>query len=462
MRRLASRTPVTAQLRSAAARARAYDGGMPSDLRITSSLMDATLLDLPWDLPLDEWTEDDVVQLPKGISRHLVRVARLSGRVVAIKETTTEMAEREYAILRTLQRLDVPCVEPLAIIDDRTGRDGERLPAALVTRHLRFSLPYRALYSSSMKESTAERLVDALAGLLVRLHLVGFYWGDVSLSNTLFRRDAGAFAAYLVDAETGELALRGLSDGRRTDDLEVARVNIAGELLDLAAGDRLDPSIDPVAVAGHIVEQYTSLWHELHSGQVVPADERWRIRERIERLNALGYDIGELSITTTEGGAKVAIRPKVVDPGHHHRRLQSLTGIDAEENQARRMLNDLDEYVATQHDLRPGVGDDVLAIEWYERVFARVVAAVPIELRGKLEGPEVFHEVLEHRWFLSEQLQREVTLKEAPASYIHTQLAHRRDEAALLGVPTTMTLPLVTPQALPSDGDDEPDWRDRV
>ena len=41
--------------------------------------------------------------------------------------------------------------------------------------------------------------------LLVRLHLVGFWWGDVSLSNTLFRRDAGAFAAYLVDAETGEL-----------------------------------------------------------------------------------------------------------------------------------------------------------------------------------------------------------------------------------------------------------------
>ena len=36
--------------------------------------------------------------------------------------------------------------------------------------------------------------------LLVRLHLVGFYWGDVSLSNTLFRRDADAYAAYVVDA----------------------------------------------------------------------------------------------------------------------------------------------------------------------------------------------------------------------------------------------------------------------
>ncbi|WP_347754355.1 DUF4032 domain-containing protein [Agrococcus sp. ProA11] len=434
---------------------------MPSDLRITSSLMDATLLDLPWHLPLDEWTEDDVVQLPKGISRHLVRFARVSGRVVAIKETTAEMANREYAMLRQLQRLEVPCVEPLAVIAERTSEDGEPLAAVLITRHLRFSLPYRALYSAAMQAATAQRLVDALAGLLVRLHLVGFYWGDVSLSNTLFRRDAGSFAAYLVDAETGTIEPNGLSDGRRDDDLEVARVNIAGELLDLAAGGRLDDAIDPVAVAGSIVQQYNSLWHELHSDQVVPASERYRIRDRIERLNALGFDIGELAISTTDGGTKVAIQPKVVDPGHHHRRLQSLTGIDAQENQARRLLNDLDEYVAVQHHLRPTVGEDALANEWFERVFSRVVAAVPIELRGKLEGPQVFHEVLEHRWFLSEQRQREVTTQEATESYIETQLAFRRDEAALLDVPVTVTMPIVTP-AEPDDDEDEADWRDLV
>jgi hypothetical protein len=434
---------------------------MRSDLRITSAVMDATLLDLPWDLPLDEWSEAEVVQLPKGISRHLVRFARLGGRVVAIKETTAEMATREYGMLRTLQRLDVPCVEPLAVIADRTDDEGNPLAAALVTRHLRFSLPYRALYSSSLKAPTAQRLVDALAGLLVRLHLVGFYWGDVSLSNTLFRRDAGAFAAYLVDAETGTLERDGLSDGRREDDLEIARVNIAGELLDLAAGDRLDATIDPVAVAGSIVDQYRSLWHELHSDEIIPGDERWRISARIERLNQLGYDIGELAIRTGDGGTTVRIQPKVVDPGHHHRRLQSLTGIDAQENQARRLLNDLDQYVATQHDLRPKVGDEALANEWFEQVFAPVVESVPLELRGKLEAPEVFHEVLEHRWFLSESEQREVPLAEAVQSYIATQLAFRRDEAALLDVPITMTMPIVTLQDMLDDGD-ELDWRDRV
>jgi len=437
---------------------------MRSDLRITSAVMDATLLDLPWELPLEEWTADDVVQLPKGISRHLVRFARLGGRVVAIKETTEEMATREYGMLRRLQRLDVPCVEPLAVISGRTGVDGEELDAVLVTRHLRFSLPYRALYSTSMKRDTAQRLVDALAALLVRLHLIGFYWGDVSLSNTLFRRDAGAFAAYLVDAETGTLLPNGLSTGRREDDLEVARVNIAGELLDLAAGGRLDESIDPVAVADSIVEQYRSLWHELTDDEVIDASERWRIGARIERLNALGYDIEELAIRTGDGGTTVRIQPKVVDPGHHHRRLQGLTGIDAEENQARRMLNDLDQYVAVQHDLRPNVGDEALANEWFEQVFSPIVESVPLELRGKLEGPEVFHEVLEHRWYLSEQRQCEVPLEEAAASYIATQLSHRRDEAALLGVPVTTAIPIVPIEtgAILLDEDDDADWRDRI
>lgn len=438
---------------------------MRSDLRITSAVMDATLLDLPWERPLEEWSDDDVVQLPKGISRHLVRFARLGGRVVAIKETVEEMASREYGMLRRLQRLDVPCVEPLAVIAGRTGVDGEELNAVLVTRHLRFSLPYRALYSTAMRPETAQRLVDALAGLLVRLHLVGFYWGDVSLSNTLFRRDAGAFAAYLVDAETGTLEPTGLSDGRREDDLEVARINIAGELLDLAAGDRLDESIDPVLVAASIVEQYHSLWHELTSDEVIDVSERWRITARIERLNALGYDIEELSIRTGDGGTTVRIQPKVVDPGHHHRRLQGLTGIDAEENQARRMLNDLDQYVAVQHDQRPTVGDEALANEWLERVFSPIVQSVPAELRGKLEGPEIFHEVLEHRWYLSEQRQCEVPLEDAAASYIDTQLSHRRDEAALLGVPVTTAIPIVPPQTgaiLLDDEDDDANWRDRI
>ena len=296
---------------------------MSGSLNITSATVDPALLDLPWNLPLDVWPDSVIAALPKGISRHLVRFVHLSGYVIAIKETSSELARREYDMLRTLQKLDVPCVDPVAVITNRTDVDGNELNSVLVTRHLKFSLPYRALYSQKLRPDTATRLVDALAVLLVRLHIIGFFWGDVSLSNTLFRRDAGAFAAYLVDAETGQL-YNGLSNGQRENDLEIARVNIAGELLDLAAGGRLDEEADPVEVSNGIVAAYRSLWIELTGSESFSSSERWRINERVERLNELGFDIEELAIKTDDTGSQVRIQPKVVDAGHHSRRRLEL------------------------------------------------------------------------------------------------------------------------------------------
>ncbi len=421
-------------------------------LNITSAIADPTLLDLPWNLPLEIWPEDFIATLPKGISRHLVRFAHLSGYVVAIKETSEDLARREYELLRSLQKMDVPCVEPVAVITGRTSDEAEPLESVLVTRHLKFSLPYRALYSQALRPDTATRLVDALAVLLVRLHIAGFFWGDVSLSNTLFRRDAGAFAAYLVDAETGNL-YDSLSDGQREHDLEIARINIAGELLDLAAGGRLDDATDPLEVSTGIIAAYRTLWAELTGTESFDSTERWRIAERVERLNDLGFDIEELAIKTDADGSRVRIQPKVVDAGHHQRRLLRLTGLDAQENQARRLLNDLDAYTATYASNEPD--EELAAHEWLTTVFEPVIRAIPRELKGKLEPAEVFHQMLEHRWFLSQNDARDVPLAEAVNSYIDTVLRHRRDEATVIDPPTgAFTLPIAI-----IDADD---WRDRV
>jgi hypothetical protein len=435
---------------------------MSDSLNITSATADPALLDLPWALPLDEWPDDAIATLPKGISRHLVRFAHLSGYVIAIKETSGEMARGEYEMLRTLQRMDIPCVDPLAVITNRHDVDGSLLNPVLVTRHLKFSLPYRALYSQTLRPETATRLVDALALLLVRLHVIGFYWGDVSLSNTLFRRDAGAFAAYLVDAETGKLYPGGLSNGQRENDLEVARVNIAGELLDLEAGGRLDDNLDAVDVSNGIVAKYRSLWTELTGSETFDSSERWRINDRVERLNDLGFDIEELAIKTTEGGTQVRIQPKVVDAGHHSRRLLRLTGLDVEENQARRLLNDLDAY-----RLRTGqidADEEMVAHEWAARVFEPVVRSIPREMRGRLEPAEVFHQLLEHRWYQSQQEGRDVPIAEALTSYINDVLRHRRDERTVIA-PATESIRLPDDEL---DGDDETeddeleDWRAKV
>ena len=151
-----------------------------------------------------------------------MRFVRLDDRVLAVKETNPRIAKYEFKLLRKLQRLGAPCVMPLAVVTGREDASGAPLEAALVTAHLQFSLPYRALFSQSLRAETVVRFVDALAVLLVRLHLLGFYWGDVSLSNALFRRDAAEFTAYLVDAETGELHDT-LSDGQRVNDLDLAQ-----------------------------------------------------------------------------------------------------------------------------------------------------------------------------------------------------------------------------------------------
>ncbi len=436
---------------------------MSESLSITATAVDPGLLALPWSTPLADWSSSDIVYLPKGISRHLVRFATLSGRVIAVKETTGEMARREYDMLGNLARLDVPCVERFAVIDGRRDASGDPLPAALVTAHLKFSLPYRALFTQVLRPDTASRLVDALAVLLVRLHNVGFFWGDVSLSNTLFRRDAGAFAAYLVDAETGELHDRGLTRGQREHDLDIARTNIAGEIMDLEAGGRLEGGVNALEVADGIVSSYYSLWSALTDQETFSVDESWRITERVPRLKTLGFDIGEMSIQTATDGTRVSIQPKVVDAGHHQRRLLRLTGLDVEENQARRLLNDLDEFRARIS--RIGSDEEMVAHEWLTRVFEPVVKAIPFDLRSKLEPAEVFHQVLEHRWYMSQSRGKAAPLAEVLTSYIDDVLRHRRDEATVMGPPTeTVSIPVVRSGSAASvdDDADDIDWRDLV
>jgi hypothetical protein len=402
-------------------------------LELTAARPDPALLDLPWRVPLEEWPEDLLAALPRGISRHVVRFVRLSGRVLAVKEIKVDLARREYEMLRNLRRLDMPAVEPFAVVSGRVDADGNPLDACLITRHLQFSLPYRALYSQSLRKGTATRLIDALAVLLVRLHLAGFWWGDVSLSNTLFRRDAGAFAAYLVDAETGELRDR-LSNGQREHDLDIARVNIAGELMDLDAGGLLQEERDPVDVSERIVTRYRELWDELTGSQVIDDSERWRVDDRIRRLNALGFDVDELEITTDIDGASIRIQPKVVDSGHHSRRLLRLTGLDVRENQARRLLNDLGLYTAATG--RQGDDEEIVAHDWLTSVYEPVTRQVPRELFAKLEPAEVFHEVLEHRWYLAERAQHDIPLQEALTDYLAQVLPSKPDEVAVLGVDT--------------------------
>ncbi|MFI6507028.1 DUF4032 domain-containing protein [Streptosporangium sp. NPDC050855] len=398
-------------------------------LQLTGAPSDPDLIRLPWDVPLENWPEHRLVSLPRGISRHVVRFTRLSGKVYAIKEISEYYAKREYRLLWDLSRMDTPSVEPVAVVTGRADASGEPLDSALITQHLQFSLPYRAVMSGTVRPETLNRLLDALAVLLVRLHISGFYWGDCSLSNILFRRDAGSFAAYLVDAETGELHPM-ISEGQRLYDIEVAHTNIFGEMLDLEAGGLLHPTIDPERVADSICERYHRLWGELTSDDIIEEVDWHMIDQRIRRLNSLGFDVAEMMVRRKAGTGRLIVRPKVVDAGHHQRRLLRLTGLDVEENQARRLLNDLDSFrvsVGLRHE-----DEAIVAHRWLAEVFQPTVEAVPQELRGKLEPAQFFHEVLDHRWYMSEEAGADVGLPAAVDSYVKNILVFKPDEKALI------------------------------
>jgi hypothetical protein len=380
------------------------------------------LIALPFDVPLADWPDELIVYVPRGISRHLVRFVEVGGEVFAVKEATDRFVLREHNLLRALAEHSVPVVEAYGTVVERRSDDGEDLGGLLITRHLQFSQPYRSLFTGRSLPGLRIRLLDALVGLFVRLHLAGFYWGDCSLSNTLFRRDAGALAAYLVDAETGEMHTR-LSDGQRSYDIDIATENIAGEMFDLQAAGHLDESFDVPEAVKALRPRYESLWLELTDDIVVPRDENYRINEKLRRLNELGFDVSEMTIKTEPQGLRLHVDTQVVEAGHHQRRLFELTGLRVQENQARALLGDLARFKAKwESGTGTPVPDDAAARRWLDQKFYGTVSLVPPDLRVKLPDAELYHEINEHRWLLSEQRGHDVGRAAAVASYVGTVL----------------------------------------
>ena len=254
--------------------------GQPSDF-----------LHLPWDVPLEDWPEHRLVQMPRGISRHVVRFVVVDGVYYALKELPSRLAQREYRLLHALAQRSVPAVIPAGLVRGR----GDDLDAVLITRHLEFSRPYRLVLAQRPSQERWDALLDALAQLLVRLHLAGFFWGDCSLSNVLFRRDAGALCAYLVDAETAAMH-DVLSDGQRRHDLEIAEEHLLGEICDLAAQAEEEPGERELAIGRDVAERYDALWQELTGDEDIDPSDARRVDARIRRLNELGFDVGEIEL----------------------------------------------------------------------------------------------------------------------------------------------------------------------
>jgi hypothetical protein len=388
----------------------------------------AAVSGLPWNQPLEDWPEDPALAEKRGISRHIVRLIRVTdepdSEIYAVKETVSEFANREYSALRELRRLQAPSVDPIAVVEGRKDINGEELPCVLATRFLPYSLPYRVLLSSALSPHDILNMANALALLLVRLHLLGFWWGDCSLSNTLFRRDAEGFAAYLVDAETGEFQ-KTLSDGQREHDLEIAHFNVAAELEDLALSGVLYPGMDPVRASDTVMKRYRRLWAALRDPQSLDPTDRRAVERAMRQLHDLGFAVEEVSIAIDGENKVLKFQPKLVAAGYHTNRLRELMGLETEELQAKRILASFDRYRARESNQSTNVNE--VAFKWLNEIFNPIVNSVPAEHLGRVEPAQLFHEVLEHRWYLSEAAGHDVGLDLACKTYISEVLPYRRD-----------------------------------
>ena len=377
----------------------------------------AGLLDLPWEVPLEKWddTGHRFRELPVGPSRHLVRFLVHGGLVYALKELPEAVAQREFDVLRHLEEARLPGVRAvgLAVRPDRSD-------AILVTEYLRHSMQYRRLLMRLREVSTdyRDRLLDAMALLLVDLHRGGVYWGDCSLANTLFRRDGNRIQAYLVDAETSEVH-PGLSDGQRRFDLDILVENVAFGLADLAAYQGRPEDVDAAIESAESVRtRYHAVWQELYDQpDLIPGDRR-AIRARLRRLNDLGFSV-DLEVDPVGPAGTVRLRTSVTTRRYHANELERRTRLRTLEGQARILLNDLAEYHAWLEffERRP-IAPEEAADRWLREVYRPTQARIAAFVGPDRDLVQTYCDVLEHKWLLSERAARDVGLDAAILSYV--------------------------------------------
>jgi hypothetical protein len=402
-----------------------------ADLSIRLRRATPGLLSLPWLDPLATWSPEvaEFRELPVGPSRHTVRFVQADGVLYALKELPTRIARKEYQVLRDLEARMLPAVQVVGRVEQPAGGN-----SILVTEFLSRSWQYRRLFQRLPRlDKHRERLLDAMAILLVDLHRAGVFWGDCSLANTLFKRDGQALQAFLVDAETSEVH-PSLTPGQRQLDLEILVDNVTGDLLDLAVamGDDSDAIDEHLAAASSVAGRYRQLWDELTSREIFGLDERYKVAGRVRRLNELGFAVDELELEPVgEDACHLRLKVAVANRRFHVEQLRRLTGLEVGEGQATVLLNDLRAFQARLEREEPvAAGDALIGERWLATCLRPGAARATVALGGGADPIQAYCDLLEVRWLLSEEAGRDVG-DQAALGVLGARLAPRDSAAAM-------------------------------
>lgn len=378
-------------------------------------------LDLDWEYPLESWSGGRLVEVPTGIHRHVVRFVAYGERIYAIKELPLHLARHERNVLRELEGKTRSTSHVAGIVERSWADPAAEWAAAVITEYVRYGFPYRELVEAGGFGRNRGRMLDAFAGLLVELHLVGCFWGDCSLSNVLYRWDADSIQAIMIDAETVEMHDR-LSDGQRLHDLEIMRENVAGGMADVAAAQGLPWEEADLALGDDIIARYRALWTELSEPVRFGGNERYRVTEKVTRLHDLGFHITDLQFRPAPSGEGTEARFRVAVGGrsYHSNRLWELARVEAAERQARWIIRDLRYFQASLAGPEAGgepTGAALAAIRW------RVEVLQPLLERLAGDFPEQdplqrYTDFLHHRFLMAVEQDRDVGNDEAYAHWL--------------------------------------------
>lgn len=369
-------------------------------------------LDLDWDTPINDWDGPHLVDLPAGVHRHPVRFLAYPEGLYAIKELPLRLAIHEFDMLRALATRVRNVADAVAVAERRWLDPHTEGAGVVMTEYVQFAFPYRELITAGGFGARRSQMLDAFAGLLVELHLAGCFWGDCSLSNVLYRYDAATIEAVMIDAETVRLYDR-LTDGQRAEDIDIMILNVAGGMADIAASQGVELDDADLSLGDDIAARYEALWAELNDQIVVGPEERYRIRERVERLNELGFEVDDFTLVPAgDGGSLLQMQVAVGGRNYHATRLRELTRIEASENQARQILSDLQYYEAT-HPVRSATGKAVAAIQWRVEVFEPIMSRIAEALGPEPDPVQGYADFLHFRFNLSAAQGRDVPSPEA-------------------------------------------------
>ena len=372
-------------------------------------------LDLPWDTPINDWTHERLVEMPTGIHRHPVVFVAYDEGVFAIKELPLRIARSEFEVLRLLEDRTHRAASPAGWLTRPWLDPHSEGAGAVITRYVQHSFPYRRLVHGLGFGQRRDHMLDSVASLLVELHLVGLYWGDCSLSNLLYRWDAGLIEAIMIDGETSMLKEE-LSTGQRLEDLQIMIENVAGEMADIAAEMEADLDHADLALGEDIAARYHSLWDELTEDLVVRKDETYLIRQRLDVLQSLGFVVDDFSLESAGDGQLVKMRVSVAGRTYHADRLRQLTGLEASETQARVLLNDLSYYQA-KHGTNTKTGRVLAAIDWLKEGFEPYIGLIAAQWPDD-DPIQRFCDFLHHRLKMAEERSQDMENDEAFAKWV--------------------------------------------